>query len=201
VHRRGRHTTTHVVLIPATVTRLPVPDLSAGSNEPTNHRLKARIVLADCRAALAEFETASDANTRRLRWVALVTLLRAVGHVLDGIDKFSGDDRLRHAIDNEFKTRRDQPIFSNFITAERNSVLKEYNFTPHVSVQVVAVYAKPTTETDESGADAPLMYRLESATVLGGGHFQGFELVHLARKAIEFWVEYLNAVETAAESR
>lgn len=42
----------------------------------------ARIVLEDCRGALAELGDGLYGGAWRRRWIAAVTLLRAVGHVL-----------------------------------------------------------------------------------------------------------------------
>ena len=48
--------------------------------------LRARVVLADARAALVDFEESNKTPYWRTRWVALITILRAVGHVLDKVD-------------------------------------------------------------------------------------------------------------------
>ena len=50
--------------------------------------MRARIVLADCEMALADFNASVNANEfMRPRWVSLITLLRAVGHVLEKVDR------------------------------------------------------------------------------------------------------------------
>lgn len=46
----------------------------------------ARRVLRDCHFAFRELQSAEPGTVWRLRWVTIITLLRAVGHVLDKID-------------------------------------------------------------------------------------------------------------------
>lgn len=67
--------------------------------------LCARAVLEDCRAALAEFGHASDQDVKRRRWVALLALLRAVGHVLEKVDHAQADLAVRSAIDHGYAIR------------------------------------------------------------------------------------------------
>jgi hypothetical protein len=97
--------------------------------------LAARRVLRDAYRARHELAKAfqSDvAATHRLRWVAVITLLRAVGHALNSVDA-----RRSPAMKEAAKaawTRWDQNplhhlIFHEFIKRERDVVLKEYRFT------------------------------------------------------------------------
>ena len=51
------------------------------STQPTKH---ARAVLSDCEESLLDLHVAKQDSLRR-RWVATVSLLRAVGHVLDKV--------------------------------------------------------------------------------------------------------------------
>ena len=46
----------------------------------------ARRVLDDCKFILAKLEDEKDDQQWRIHWVAVVTLLRAVGHVLTKVD-------------------------------------------------------------------------------------------------------------------
>ncbi|HMN39065.1 MAG TPA: hypothetical protein PKD49_15325 [Hyphomicrobium sp.] len=69
-----------------------------------------------------------------------VTLIRAVGHVLDKID--GADPELKIASSVAFKRWKlgqgDDAIFTQFIEAERNTILKEYSFQPDLD-EVVPV--------------------------------------------------------------
>src|ERR1044072_2597686 len=92
--------------------------------------LRARIVLADCETALADLNAGVTANQpMRTRWVALVTLLRAVGHVLQKADRPESDQETQKRIDDAWDQlcRETRPhIFHDFIEAERNDTLKQY---------------------------------------------------------------------------
>src|SRR5688500_15276332 len=93
--------------------------------------MKARQVLEDCKLALQHADLAINPEDLRIRWAALVMLLRAVGHVLDKVDG-RGSPRLRDAIDRRWQLWRDDrvgySIFCDFIEEERNNVLKAYAF-------------------------------------------------------------------------
>jgi len=91
--------------------------------------MQARLVLADCRAALEQAERASDPVAFRVHWAALVALLRAVGHVLDKVDGRQSKS-LRRAIDARWRVwnadRAGNRAYWSFIEAERANVLKAY---------------------------------------------------------------------------
>ena len=94
--------------------------------------LRAREVLNDCRHVLELLETEENRQTHRVLWVAGVTLVRAVGHVLDKVDR-TFSVRLSRALNAAYArwNRKDNlkdEIFVHFINEERNLVLKEYEF-------------------------------------------------------------------------
>ncbi|PYQ20852.1 MAG: hypothetical protein DMF79_09475 [Acidobacteria bacterium] len=93
--------------------------------------MQARLVLADCRAALEQAELPPDPVAFRRSWAAVVALLRAVGHVLDKVDGRRSES-LRRAIDARWRiwnaNRAGNRAYWNFIEAERNNILKVYDF-------------------------------------------------------------------------
>jgi hypothetical protein len=93
--------------------------------------MQARLVLADCRVALEQAELALDPVAFRRSWAAVVALLRAVGHVLDKVDGRRSES-LRRAIDARWRlwnaNRAGNRAYWTFIEAERNNVLKVYDF-------------------------------------------------------------------------
>jgi len=110
--------------------------------------LTARLVLEDCRLALAHLENEPDQRNWRLHWVAAVTLLRIVGHVLDKVD---GRENLHlrlaaRKLYEKWKTDPEHEIFREFIDNERNNVLKEYQFG--VSEGPVEVVLIAETQSD-----------------------------------------------------
>jgi hypothetical protein len=108
--------------------------------------LVARRVLADCEIAhqLLRKESTESA-TWRPHWVLCLTLLRAVGHVLDNVDG-EADANHRAAISAKWEEWKadveENRIFWDFIKAERNNLLKEYKF---------GVEAEPTYLALEEG--------------------------------------------------
>jgi hypothetical protein len=97
--------------------------------------LAARRVLRDAyraRQELAKAFQSDTAATRRLRWVAVITLLRAVGHALDSVD-VRRSPAMKEAAKAAWTRWRQNPfhhlIFHEFIKRERDVVLKEYRFT------------------------------------------------------------------------
>ncbi len=97
--------------------------------------LAARRVLRDAHRArheLAKVLQSDVASARRLRWVTVITLLRAVGHALNSVD-VRRSLVLKQAAKAAW-TRWDQTplhhlIFHEVIKRERDMVLKEYRFT------------------------------------------------------------------------
>lgn len=144
--------------------------------------MKAALVLDDCRSALDAVEQAETEQEFRIRWVALVSLLRTVGHVLQKVDGPS-DPVLRRAVDTAWKAwkrnRDKNQIFWGFIEAERNSILKTYKFGTHPGDVEVAVKGQCETETfllDEC-LFKPLL----------DGPFAGEDGRDVARDAIAWW--------------
>jgi hypothetical protein len=125
--------------------------------------MRARLVLDDCEAAFADLQSASQDNLRR-RWVTTMTLLRAVGHVLDKVDG-EASPALRAAVDRQYRGLKDtwpEPaIFWGFIEPERNSVLKLYEFAVRGNLTIgipasstgIAVSPRGTVHASESRFD------------------------------------------------
>jgi hypothetical protein len=97
--------------------------------------LAARRVLRDAYRARQELAKAFQSNggaTQRLRWVAVITLLRAVGHALDSVD-VRRSPAMKASAKDAWNRWRQSPfehlIFHEFIKRERDVVLKEYRFT------------------------------------------------------------------------
>jgi len=82
----------------------------------------ARLVLEDCRGGLADLTDRVQGATWRRRWVAVITLLRTVGHVLNKVDA-SSSPKLKAAIANAWgdlnRSKPEPRIFWEFIDQER----------------------------------------------------------------------------------
>ena len=116
--------------------------------------LQARETLADCAVAIEDFETSAATKYWRTRWVAVVTLLRSVGYVLEKVDAPS-DPTVGAAISAEFQDlKRSKPephIYWEFIDKERHSVVKEMEFGAHLNITVRPGTAWWNPKTGETG--------------------------------------------------
>src|ERR1700681_2813253 len=90
---------------------------------------KARIVLQDCRHAVARHTLELQGEELRVSWVAILTLLRAVGHVLDKVDG-KASPAMAQAVTEWWKamnaSKPEPAIFWQFIDEARNRVVKLY---------------------------------------------------------------------------
>ncbi len=148
---------------------------------------QARVVLADCRGALEELTNGVYEDRWRRRWVVTVVLLRAVGHVLDNVDS-QQSPKMKRAIAaawTELKARKpDHAIYWSFIDDERNNVVKEYLVGAGYNITVYP------------GADRPTDFEY----VINTGPFKGQLQNEVVAKAIEWWKEYLDAIDSAVEN-
>ena len=151
--------------------------------------MRAQIVLEDCRQALQLTEDARSEQEFRVHWVALVALLRAVGHVLDKVDAPSSP-ALRGSVDerwNEWRLNRDEHrIFWEFIEAERNSVLKAYEFG--VQPGDVSVVAQQPQGIRVFNLDECIFKPLLD------GPFEGEDGRDVAHDAISWWESQLTKI-------
>jgi len=96
----------------------------------SNLRLKADVVLQDCKHSIWEYDLQLQSEELRIKWLCIITLLRAVGHVLLNVDSKNGDNKLKVIIDRRFdeiNRHKDKfPIFWKFIKEERDRFLKDY---------------------------------------------------------------------------
>lgn len=162
---------------------------------------QARFVLQDCKVALEDLRAAEATGVQwRIRWIAVVALLRAVGHVLDKVDG-AQSPQLRAAINKEFerlKASKPEPrIFWDFIEAERNNILKVYQFGARQSVTVRLGMLHVNFKTGEQWSDSsgPTIYTYEMATE----PFVGQKPHQVVEQAIAWWEHYLDEIEKHAK--
>lgn len=162
----------------------------------------ARIVLADCELAVTDLGGLGVGSEWSRRWVALVALLRAVGHVLDKVDGQRSRE-LRRIVHDEYRKLKDSKpephIYWGFIEEERNLVLKEYRFRGvHASGLNVTSLTGPSskgqqfTRTREEPGDLHLH-------VFDEGPFAGRNHLDVATEAIRWWRSYLDQIDALVE--
>jgi hypothetical protein len=170
---------------------------------------RARFVLEDARAALSFHSEASSGSRFRVSWLAVVTALRAVGHVLVKVDAPT-DPVLRQAVTQcwqELASTKPEPaIYWSFIEAERNRFLKNYEHGI-TRVQVVRsgspanVWGLDLANAGK-GTQLVTLYNVRPelpdrsvVSVIADGPFAGQPEAQVAAEAIEWWAAYLARIE------
>lgn len=162
----------------------------------------ARTVLADCQIALDLLEDQEDQGRWRVHWVGAVALIRAVGHVLDKVDGHIPG--LREIARSAFRRwKSDDPrhaIFRDFIDAERDNILKEYqskvfpNADVPVAIMLTAVHPR-TGETIQIPIAETIPDNLYKPLVEGFGEGEDARAVYA--EAIAWWEGELDAIDVA----
>jgi hypothetical protein len=157
--------------------------------------LVARQPLADCEVAYRLLkEDGKESLTWRVHWVSCLALLRTVGHVLDKVDGAT-DARHRTVIDDawaHWKTKpEDNAVFWRFIKAERNNLLKQYQFgvVPEHTYYVTEDGDPYVTESGDAYVTEDDFFRMS---------LQGFEDQEgrdVIAEAIKWWHLELDRIE------
>lgn len=142
-------------------------------------------MLRDCYRAATELERTELSTWQwRLRWINVVTLLRATGHVLKQVDG-KRSPFLSQAIKNAWtrweSDKYNNLIFHEFIKKERDMILKEYKI---VQSTIRSVYA------ENDVADTGMMLLGDRVAVKN----------ELVRDAIRWWEVELTEIEEEAAS-
>ena len=161
---------------------------------------RAREVLADCEHALTDFSASVNTPFQCTRWVALITVLRTVGHVLDKVDCRDASSELQSRIKAAWQRLQGEQrphIFHDFIDAERNDTLKQYDLGAAANPKIHGAWTL-------KGASLYVSHRpgavTTSAFSMRDGPYKGRDPRQLARDAIEFWRSYLDAIDSGATS-
>jgi hypothetical protein len=165
----------------------------------------ARQVLADCYVALRFLEEETDLQKWRVHWAGAVALTRAVGSVLHKVD--ARDPNVKIAADAAYarwKHGEQDRIFREFIKAERDNILKEYNFGSHplekVDVALVSTVRHPETgELRQIAQIIPIgdnIYR-----PLLDGYWEGDDARDVLEEALQWWTRQLDAIDAVVGSR
>ncbi len=159
----------------------------------------ARNVLDDCKFILSKLEDETDDRQWRIHWVAVVTLLRAVGHVLTKVD--GQTPRVHSASDQLFRkwksTDPAHEIFREFIEKERNSVVKEYAIgISEGPVPVVISFTDPVSGELSGYELEPIGENIYRPMV--EDFYEGEDGRTLIELAIEWWELQLGEVDRLA---
>ena len=162
----------------------------------------ARVVLQDCRHAIAKHTDDLQAEDFRISWISIVTLLRAVGHVLKNIDA-KQSPAMRKAIDkkwSELEQSKPEPyIFWEFILKGRNQFLKMYE---HGIVRKITIPIEPDLHVSidlANGSGKVSSPNAEMKSFILRGQFEGVSEREVAWMAHEWWTKYLDEVDLIAQ--
>jgi hypothetical protein len=158
---------------------------------------RARAALADCEHALTDYEAGANTVFQYPRWVAVITLLRMVGHVLDKVDGPAANAEVQQRIRDAWKrlnaSKPEPRIFHEFIDEDRNLTLKAYEVRPMVNITIRVGGVWWNAQTGESGSDPSGPTTVEF--IMREGPFKGRDTRELCREAIAFWRMYLDAID------
>jgi len=140
-------------------------------------------VLRDARLAFTDFKLVvkrNDSARSRIYWILCVTLLRAVGHVLQNKDS-GRSEWLKISIDAHYKEiqarRLTDLIYWEFIVEERNILLKEYT---------ASVFEKENGE-------------IKLTNLIVGGIFYG--PAEVIEASLSWWAQSLENIQAQANMR
>jgi hypothetical protein len=146
-------------------------------SQPPHQTLAAWEPFNDCVSILFHFQNSDfvdgddELHEWRLYWVAGVTLLRTIGHVLAKVDEKSSPvhaKTIRLLWNRLQRDRKSSAIFWDFIEDERNNLLKTYSFGARLT-------------RDERGAYIAFK--------------DGSNAFELFRQAVYWWRYHLTALE------
>ncbi len=148
------------------------------------------------KTALQMFESVEDDSQVEVLWLASITGLRAVGHILAKTDK-PNHPELANRIDqwwkklNANKLTEDNRIFFEFIEVERNDTIKEFELKYDKQPQSIAVIQQCNSQTVER------IFELDGLLYIPmqDGSYAGEDVRDLIADAIKWWetqFEYLN---------
>lgn len=159
--------------------------------------LSARNVLLDCKVALEILEDSKDVRHWRVHWAGAISLLRAVGHVLQKVDRRQPE--FRNAIDQRFALWKQEPhkhqVFWDFIKTERDSLLKEY-VSSVSNAQNVALGV--VSELDETGSVEVFGLDENIYKPILSGYGETEDARDVYQEAIEWWELELSEIEKMA---
>lgn len=158
----------------------------------------ARRVLQDCRVALSLLEEEKALFRWRIHWVAAITLIRAVGHVLDKVDGKNAEIKsIASALFKSWKHGDQNIIFRDFIDQERNSVLKEYTFNLHPLEKVDVAISVKLRNSDGEIIDSSEVFGIGENIYrpMLGEYRSGDDARDVYSDAIEWWELQLNTID------
>jgi hypothetical protein len=172
--------------------------------------LRSEKVLADCLLAITKHTPNLQGAEFRISWWTVISLLRAIGNVLQKVDS-EISEAYKRVIREEYQkleeTKPKPEIYWQFIKAERDSFLKKYDY---------GVRRQLTTRwNNQDGSPASLSVYLDDQTggtitsnfpgvqqesFLTQGPFKGSNEQQIAYHAYTWWKNYIQNIKSKADS-
>ena len=155
----------------------------------------ARVVLDDCRKALDRYQTNEFNEYWRIDWCLVLTLLRAVGHVLDRVDG-KASAIVKQVQSKHWSDWEQERVFSDFIKLGRDNLVKEYEINNEKKGGgLLKAPGGGLVRAPNGGILAVPTRRL-----ISHGHFKGQRAAATAHQAIEWWDAKLSLIEAELEA-
>ena len=166
----------------------------------------ARQVLDDCELALEFLEQATTDQIWRVHWFAAIALVRTVGDVLDKVDsrdpRFKGP--VQHAYSEWKSDRSNSKIFWEFIKAQRDKLVHEYESDAHPTDTVPLLFELDLiSTTDGSTRKHHEVFELDENIYrpMLAGPWEGDDARDVLREAIDWWKVELEKIDLAANTK
>ena len=160
----------------------------------------ARIVLQDCKHAIEKHTNELQAEDFRISWISVITLLRAIGHVLQKVDA-QQSPATKKAVDEKWEElQRSKPepyIFWNFIEGERNRFLKNYEHgvVRNMAFDTLMPGVRVSIDFANARGGRFAASNSEIKSYISSGRFEGVNEQKVAWMAYDWWNEYLDEID------
>ncbi|MEM9670646.1 MAG: hypothetical protein AAF950_17150 [Pseudomonadota bacterium] len=154
------------------------------------YKLKSREALNDCKLALKRYRENEETELWRVDWCATLTLLRAVGNILEKVDG-RNCNAVKNTLSEYWKSSwSEDEIYSKFIRLERNLILKEFDFNVKKEGGQLLTRNGQLLVNDSG----QLLVTPRSSKV-SDGPYKGRCPAEVVEMAIDWWNEKLSLVE------
>ena len=155
---------------------------------------RVHVALEDSRQAVEELRSLdwgilSNPSLWRRRYLTAISVIRAVGHILKNVESKKSPAH-KQAIQEAWNRIKGRQLFTRFIKADRDSILKEYFALTELKLKGGAFAVR-----DDEGNRVGIEQRKEISLVVSNGHYKGKDAISLFDEAIEFWETEIDRIE------
>jgi hypothetical protein len=164
------------------------------TREQKCYGLAARHTWQDAKLAVDLLEQTENDGHIKILWVAVVTLLRTIGDVLNEVDAEGGTPELQTFTKDQYRfTIKNDPLFTDFIKSERDNLVHRYQFGVEATESGIFAFGGGTDDEAQ-----PFMCDF---LIIASGRFAGEDGRDMAREALAWWDARLVEVEKFIEEQ